>query len=237
MHFERQENYMMRRKKVILFLVEGFSDKSALEHIMNVLVEEKKVLFAVVNGDITSNEMTKVDNVVKKVGEQVKFCMNKYKIQKSDVIQVIHLVDADGVFIPDSHICKGNENGFFYTDEEIKAKHIEAVSARNERKSKMLEKLIGTGKICAIPYRVYFMSCNLDHVLYNVQNLSDDEKVEYADLFYEKYLGKEGEFLNLIEDKTIATEGSYKETWKYIEKDLNSLHRHSNLHLFFDNSI
>ena len=32
------------------------------------------------------------------------------------------------------------------------------------------------------------MSCNLDHVLYNLQNATDTEKEEYAFNFSEKYI-------------------------------------------------
>lgn len=224
---------MMKRKEVILFLVEGFSDKEALDRIVNALVAEELVLFLVMNGDLTSSRTTKPDNVLRRVGEQVKEAMAKYKVQKGDIRQIIHLVDADGVFIPDSHIKNGDENGFLYTQNDILARNCEAVKERNERKSKMLEKLAQTGRLFGIPYRVFYMSCNLDHVLYNIQNLKDEEKVAYADAFYEDYIGNESAFLSFICGNEVAVEGEYKETWKFLRNDLNSLSRCSNLCLFF----
>lgn len=225
---------MTKHKKVILFLVEGFSDKTALENIIRSLVAEEKVIFAVMNGDITSNRTTKTDNVLKRVAEQAKECLAKYKILKTDVVQIIHLVDADGVFIPDSHIKNGDTEHFRYTQDEIIAGNCAVVKERNERKATMLQKLEKTGKLFGIPYRVYFMSCNLDHVLYNIQNLDDEEKVEYADVFYERYAGKEQKFLEFINDFSIAAKGMYQDTWDFIAQDLNSLKRCSNLHLFFE---
>ena len=68
MLFERQVVSMADRKSVILFLVEGFSDKSALENIVQVLVPKEKIIFVVMNGDITSNRSTKADNVLRRVG-------------------------------------------------------------------------------------------------------------------------------------------------------------------------
>lgn len=46
-------------------------------------------------------------------------------------------------------------------------------------------------KIRNIPYRLYFNSCNLEHVLYNeLKDFSDDEKEMLSDDFAEKYEGK-----------------------------------------------
>lgn len=98
-------------------------------------------------------------------------------------------------------------------------------------KSEIMFKLYTTGKIRNIQYRLYFNSCNLEHVLYNeLKDFSDDEKEILSDEFAEKY---EGKVLEFISDKSFAVDGTYRETWKYIEKDMNSLQRHSNMHLIF----
>lgn len=77
----------------------------------------------------------------------------------------------------------------------------------------------------------------MEHVLYNeLKDFSDDEKEILSDEFAEKYEGKSLEFIEFIEfisDKSFAVDGTYRETWKYIEKDMNSLQRHSNMHLIF----
>lgn len=225
---------MANRKSVILVLVEGVSDKSALENILSVLVPTKKIIFSVMNGDVTSNRSTKADNVLRRVGDQMKECMSRYKILKSDVSQIIHLVDVDGVFIPDSHIKQAEGEHFKYEASEILAKNQQIVKERNAHKSAMLKKLENAGKLFGVPYRVYYMSCNLDHVLYDIRNLEPQQKVEYADMFYEKYEGREEKFLSFISDRKIAPQGDYKDTWRFIEEDVNSLNRFSNLHLFFN---
>ena len=95
-------------------------------------------------------------------------------------------------------------------------------------------KLYTTGKVHNIQYRLYFNSCNLEHVLYGeLKDFSDDEKEVLSDEFAEKYEGKVYEFIDFISDKSVAVDGTYRETWKYIEKDKNSLQRHSNMHLIF----
>ena len=49
------------------------------------------------------------------------------------------------------------------------------------------------------------MSCNLDHVLYDKQNLDIEEKDNYADAFYEAFKGKEFLFIDFI--RTDAVNG------------------------------
>ena len=74
----------------------------------------------------------------------------------------------------------------------------------------------------------------MEHVLYNaLKDFTDDEKADMSDDFAEKYKGHPEEFIEFISAPDIAVPGTYKETWKFIEKDKNSLQRHSNMHLIF----
>lgn len=58
--------------------------------------------------------------------------------------------------------------------------------------------------------RLYFNSCNLEHVLYNeLKDFSDDEKEILSDEFAEKYEGKVLEFIDFISDKSVSVEGTY----------------------------
>ena len=99
-------------------------------------------------------------------------------------------------------------------------------------------KLYSTNKINSIDYRLYFNSCNLEHVLYNaLKDFSDDEKQEMSDDFADKYKGHLPEFISFISGSNIAVPGTYKETWKFIEKDLHSLQRHTNMHLIFNSDF
>lgn len=84
-----------------------------------------------------------------------------------------------------------------------------------------------------IPYSVYFMSCNLDHVLYDVLNISQDEKEKRSHAFAKMYKGKFDDFFEYISKSDFSVKGKYKETWNFIQQGLNSLNRHSNLHLSF----
>ena len=59
-------------------------------------------------------------------------------------------------------------------------------------------------------------------------------KVErIIDSIRSKYGYKWDDFISLISEADVAVTGTYKDTWKFIEKEKHSLERHSNMHLIF----
>ena len=77
------------------------------------------------------------------------------------------------------------------------------------------------------------MSCNLDHVLYNKQNSSDEEKEDDSYIFAKKYRNKIPEFISFITESGFSVMNGYAESWDYIKQDLHSLERHTNFGLCF----
>lgn len=224
----------MSEKKVVAVIVEGPSDESALGGILKEFFSSDEVQFAVVHGDITSDYEVTKENVVSKIGKLIESVRRKYSYEWKDFLRIIHIADTDGAFTRDCIMEKAVESIQYYED-HIEYFNVEEVRKRNERKSEMMFKLYTTGKIHDVPYRLYFNSCNLEHVLYDeLKDFSDDEKEILSDEFADKYEGKISEFIEFISDKSVAVDGTYRETWKYIEKDKNSLRRHSNMHLIFN---
>ena len=77
------------------------------------------------------------------------------------------------------------------------------------------------------------MSCNLDHVLYNLQNASDKEKEDYALEFSEKYIDNIDDFISFLCNSDFSCCDSYEDSWKFIKGGKHSLERYSNLGLCF----
>ena len=78
------------------------------------------------------------------------------------------------------------------------------------RKADILFKLRRTGTVQGIPYKIYYNSCNLEHVLYNeLKDFTDDDKRDMSDDFAEKYEGRAEEFVEFISDAEIAVPGTY----------------------------
>ena len=225
-----------KAKKVILFLVEGASDLTSLEFIDNINTNET-IKFQITSGDVTSKLNITPQNCREEINKILLSFLERSKLRKTDIIKIIHILDIDGVYIPEINIIEDkNIKKFLYTINGIVAPSKENVQKRNESKKQIVEKLLVTSKINSIPYEMYYMSCNLEHVLHDkLEDISEDEKKELANKFADKFYEKEIEFIDFINNKDFKVLGDYKATWDFIKKDLNSVNRYSNFWLFFEN--
>ena len=97
-----------------------------------------------------------------------------------------------------------------------------------------VERLASLNKVwVSIPYSVYYMSCNLDHVLYGKLNSSDEDKERDAIAFARKYKDDVPGFIDFMTKSEFSVCDGYKESWKYIQEERHSLERHSNLGIAF----
>ena len=224
----------MNEKKVVAVIVEGPSDESALGGVLKEYFSSEEVQFKVVHGDITSSDHTQLDNAVNAIYDLIENLRSKYGYQWTDFAQIIHLADTDGVFTKNCVTEAAVDSIQYYVD-HMESSNVEETIRRNTHKAQILFKLYATPKVNGIKYRIYFNSCNLEHVLYNeLKDFSDEEKEQLSDDFSDRYEGKLDEFIDFISNSDVAVAGKYRETWKYIEKGTNSLQRHSNMHLIFD---
>lgn len=222
-------------KKAVIFIVEGRSDKKALENIIQKIYQYKDIVFKFMDGDITSDKNVNKLNVQNLIYEQVEEYRKDKKLKKSDIWEIVHIFDTDGTYIPDEAIEAGDSSKFFYTPDKIFCKNVESVIARNKAKREMMDYLLSLDNIKGIPYIGYFMSSNLDHALYNEQNLDDELKGEYADAFYEEFQGKEKLFVDFLKEEVAnGVPDSYPVSWRYIKEGVHSLERHTNLYIYFD---
>lgn len=224
----------MRTKKIILFIVEGVSDQTSLALILSKIIRTENVKFHIVNGDITSDQYSTSATVINRINDQIKRFLESKFFKKSDILKIIHLIDTDGAYVGDRFIQEDEVEGFIYSCDFIKARDIQSVIQRNNKKSRILNKLSTCSKISGMPYSMYYFSCNLEHVLHNECNMDDNKKMEVADAFEDSFSGKEIEFIDFIRNDEFAVAGEYNETWEFIKRDNNSLKRYCNFHLFFN---
>lgn len=223
----------MARKKIVFVIVEGPSDDTALGVILNRLYDKNLVHVEVTHGDITIRDWVATTDIASKIGDLVKQYAAKNHFKQSDFQEVIHLVDTDGVFIPPEAVVE-DSSCFepFYTLTEIRTNNVDFIRKRNNHKKGVLSRLVALNRVWKlVPYRVYYFSSNLDHVLYDKQNSSDAEKEDDSYAFAKRYKSNISEFLNFICDSNFSIKGSYRESWSFIEDGLNSLERHANLGL------
>lgn len=225
-------------KKTALFIVEGSSDKSALEKIFKTIYRHNKnIEFRFTTGDISSDPTVTIGNVEDRIYKIIQDFMRDKKLSKSDIFHVVQLFDMDGAYIPDSAIVHAPTYKFTYSLTNISCSYPDRAIERNTLKRNIMDYLLTKHDIEGIPYEMYFVSCNLDHALYNEQNLDDDLKQQYADQFYEKFLGKEHLFPDFLRSEVVnGVPDTPVSSWNYIKADCHSLERHTNLHIYFLNN-
>lgn len=244
-------------KKVILIIVEGISDKNALKRLFeDVYGDEYTIQFKVIGCDITvqwpkheDNDPTPPNfsnerNIGLKLALVVREALEEYGHAKQgglspkDIHKIIHIIDTDGAFVDNCHIVEDRslpEHIFIYSTTDIKAQKRHAPITRNKYKSATVRAMIKIDEISSIPYSVYFMSCNLDHVLYDEMNLPKDgtEKNRKARIIRKKFTGNPQGYLDYLKEVSFLSSYSYRESWIYIQKGLHSLNRHTNLGIQF----
>lgn len=229
---ERQLSMAKTAKKVVLFIVEGPTDEDAFSSVMKKLHARQQVVFLVIHGDITTDRDVNARNALAAVNQKIKELMRKYGLHRTDLLKIIHLVDMDGAYVPETAIRYGDTDKLMYGLDEIYAPKGNHIVERNRNKACIINRLCTTHEISSVPYGLYYLSRNMEHVLFDdMGDLSDEQKMDYADSFADRYGEDPIGFVAFMSKSAFAVSGSYRETWLFIKKGTNSLHRWSNLHL------
>lgn len=230
---------MLKAKKVILFIVEGITDKTALGNVLTNLIEKdnETVRFAMTDGDITTKNDINTGNVISKVNSLVKGALDKNKFQSKDLLSIIHLIDTDGAFVPVSAVQENSEATHIeYSEKSIQTANLNRILQRNSKKTILIDILRGKKEINKKPYKIFYFSRNMEHVFHNeIRDLTTNEKTALAENFDDMYGNNSQDFLNFIRSSVFATQGDYEQTWNFIKQGTHSLERWSNFHLFFEN--
>lgn len=238
------------RKKVVLFLVEGETEITALSESMVDIFEEIDpeiiVCFCLkqeydrkedrikYGGDITSKYGIEPDNIERLISDLFvyPFYQENHYFPK-DISRIIHIVDTDGMHIPDEAILEANWDKVHYFDEHIEARNTDEICERNNKKRANIDHLIKIKTIKVesktIPYRLYFMSCNLDHFLGGGRNMADLDKIALAESFADRCADDPDLFSRTLLADRDFVDCSWEESWKKISVGKRSLEAHSNL--------
>ena len=219
-----------------MILLEGPSDATALGTYFKDFFLNDKVVTKILYTDITSQHDVYPDAIKAKVGRHISNELRRLKLNKSDLISVIHVVDLDGAFIPDTAIkLDETKDTFIYEDDGILYKDVNVVVNRNIQKKHNIETLYkNTSGICGgIMYHIYYMSCNLEHVLHNLRQVAAEDKEGLAYKFAAKYKEDLQGFLKYMKESEFSVCSNYLESWEFITEGLHSLQRYSNLGLCF----
>ncbi len=229
-------------KKFILFIVEGDNDKREINAILHTecfsrFFERYEPILWPTNGDITTASGASASNIQKKLNSiLLDFRKNGVpwgNIKPTDIHEIVQIVDLDGAFIPPDNILPSEDNAFEYHDDHILTSNVDGAVGRNRKKAEVLNKLISIDKIGDVNYSVYFVSCNMDHVLFGNRSLSRQEKGFLSREFQLKCERDQNVLNESLFNPDVAANGSYYESWYEIQEDTLSLQRYTNFNLFF----
>ena len=224
----------MDESKVLLFIVEGPSDEASLAPALEQIVTDSKVKFKVMRADLTSDYDSTVDNIERRIKELgvKRFLTDNPQFSSNDICGIVHIVDLDGAFIDDNLVIQDDVEDVQYYDDKIVCKNREKFLRGKNNKEANLLHLSSILKISIpfgviVPYSIFYMSCNLDHVLHNKLNSSKQQKQADSLVFADNYDDPE-KFEAFFNGSDIKISGTYQETWEHIQIELNSLKRGSN---------
>ncbi len=231
--------------KFTLFLVEGETDEQSLAYAMSKEIDHFN--FHIIRTDITSDELSTVDNIEDRIAQEIGFFFSeKNHLDPEDIDYIVQITDTDGTFVNGGFVVEDSnvENNQYY-DDKIITKKAENITIRNDRKSSILKYLSSKERIKCnlknkeynLKYRIYYMSCNLEHVLHNERNLSQEQKEELSINFRKKVYNNHGLLREIIFHPSIFNSTSYKESWEYIQKENNSLLRKCNFGYYFEEFV
>ena len=218
----------MPSKKIVFVIVEGPSDDETLGLLLSRIYNKAEVFVYITHGDITTQ--AKSNSILSKIGSLIKDYAKSNHLKKKNFQEIIHIIDTDGAYIPDDAVIEDAyaENPV-YSLTKISTKNVNGIRNRNAMKSGCLDKMSSTTAIWDVPYHTYYMSCNLEHVLHDIMNASNQEKENKAFCFAQKYKDDIAGFIEFISSSSFSVNGEYRETWHYIKDGLHSLERHTNL--------
>ena len=161
--------------------------------------------------------------------------LKRYRLRKTDIMRVIHVIDTDGAFIPEDRVIYGGDESADYREDCIVTKSVSSIRSRNEKKTEAVKALSRLATAEKIPYSVYFFSRNIEHALHGCADvISSKHKREFSEAFENAYADHPELFVELVKSHPVAVRGGYHKTWEYIMRGTNSLKRGTNIGLFFD---
>lgn len=240
------------KRQVILFLVEGDSERLALRdriaEFYDNVDESLEVFFPELflpandpsdptakietGGDITQRYDVYPGKYDEKIYEY--FLRDFFDIEHllpKDVTKIIQLVDMDGAYIDDSLITECDDPSSnsrpVYEESGIVCKRPSSLLGRHRRKRLNLDYLKTKESIKikqkTVPFSAYFFSSNLDHFINHTANLEGREKTNCAEAFSNGFIGNPEGFAKFFIDDPDAIQGkTYKESWDFIT-ELGSL--------------
>ena len=101
----------MARRKIVFVIVEGASDETALGVALTQIFDKDSVHVHIMHGDITTRAGVSSQNIVAKIGNEVRAYAVSNHYKAKDFKQIIHIVDTDAAYLLSEKIRLFRGNG------------------------------------------------------------------------------------------------------------------------------
>lgn len=232
---------MANTKKVLLFVVEGATEETALASIMENIFSTKRIFFDIAHGDITV-QGSGGKKPRERVRDLVLAQINKNKSYGwNDLERIVQISDTDGAFVLDERVLLASGAGLEYREDAILSPNPEGIRARNKEKAESMRQLSRIHSLTyrgkSVPYALYYFSRNMEHALHGkAETLSDRTKIELANGLRRRYANDPSGFRDLVTSAEVLVPGDFRQTWDYLESGARSLERGSNIALAINDS-
>ncbi|MDF0728666.1 hypothetical protein PY093_18740 [Cytobacillus sp. S13-E01] len=232
-----------KKKKVLFVIVEGDSDSQFFYDELQRKYTNELVLIKAYNGDIfTDPELQGVE-----IRERIRqfFIKRIGELKLKDFLGILHFSDTDGSFIPDDNIRVNvnqeinvlyRENGIFVNSiEQQEGLHYRNKIKRVNTQTVRFIDHITYNKV-KIPYRLFYLSQHLEHVVFNELNVPQNQKQKKIISFLKDMQG-ESTIFNLLSSHFPPVQDidhKHVESWNYIYQDIHSLQRYTNAALMYE---
>lgn len=236
----------MARRRTLLLITEGTSDANALVAPLQNLLEGVRVGDFQVRCDVTVARLFPAgfrrDHGFTPgwdVGRTVDGLVDEYRTRESKSVEslgwIVQLTDLDGAYIPDEAV--GQEAGLTgrrYSTTGIVSPDRDATLAELAEKRRCIDFLVDTKtdyrrasrkQTWRVPYRLFYMSRNLEHALHGIDgDLDRDEKDDFASNFASDNLDPSA-FRTSLEraSRRHGDSPDWESSWRYA-RDQNALH-------------
>lgn len=233
-----------KRKKVLFVIVEGESDGYLFFEELEKVYPKDLVIIKAYRGDIFTNPEVQGKDIRDRIRD---FFISKLgELQPKDFLGILHFSDTDAAFVGEDKVIvdlaqKENilykNNGIYVntTDQKSAIHHRNKIKKANTDDARYISYI--TYNKTKIPYRLFYLSQEVEHVIFGELNVEQQVKEKKMVSFLKRVRETQtvhnlliSHFPPLAEDIS----NKYKESWEFIFKEDHSLLRCTNAILMYE---
>lgn len=232
-----------KRKKVLFVIVEGNSDSLLFYDLLQRKYSNELVVIKPYRGDI----LVDYDQTHLSIRDRIRafFLKHLQSLKLSDFLGIVHLTDTDAAFAGDDKVQIAEEQAedllYHVTHLSVKSDKLRnQILVRNKTKKVQTELALEikeiTYKGTKIPYRLYYLSQQLEHVVFNQLNIPQAEKERKVVSFLKRAdeTTLNGLFVALNPTLPEGVTNNHRASWDFILTNENSLQRYTNAILMYE---